>query len=541
MTTPLSAIEYVDKLRSLASRILRAASERLEGGAKIDDYQVLTRRLAGMATHLEVGKSLAAFGRRVEDTSKPDLSILVEMALLDIAYYIERDLRSCAGELELDLLDVPSVPPPRSGRYQELGKSILEAGPDYVRPILNADGVDEDAIDLRASTRRFARSVVAPRAEEVHRNDLLVPEEFIQGMAELGYFGMSVPEKYGGVGASNLMMVVATEELSAASLATAGSLITRPEILTKALIAGGTDEQRAHWLPRIASGEVMVAISVTEPNVGSDVASVTCRADSTEGGYLINGAKAWCTFAGRADIIALLARTDPDASSGHKGLSLFIVEKDRFDGHGFVMTQPGGGRLVGKADATPGYRGMHSYTLQFEDYFVPENHLVGGEGGLGKGFYLQMGGFAAGRLQTGGRAVGLAQASLAAAINYANERPQFGRPIAAFQNTQYEIGCMVCALEAARQLTYFAATAMDGSAKNASILAAMAKLYASRVAVDVSQRAQLLHGGWGYAEEYPISRYVVDALVLPIFEGVEPILEMKVIGRGILADPGLLA
>lgn len=539
--TQTSAIEFVDRLGALATRILRAASERLQGGKLVDNHQVLTRRIAGMVTHLEAGKSLAAFGRRAEDSTAPDLSTVVEMALLDIAYHIERDLRSCAGELEIDLIDVPTVPPPMSARYEELGKSILRSGTDYNRPILNAHGVDEDAMALRESTRRFARTVVAPRAEEIHRNDLLVPEEFIRGMADLGYFGMSIPEEYGGVGMSNLMMVVATEELSAASLATAGSLITRPEILTKALLNGGTDGQKREWLPRIASGDLMVAISVTEPNVGSDVASVTCRADETEGGYLINGAKAWCTFAGRADIIALLARTDPDSAKGHKGLSLFIVEKDRFGGHEFEVVQPGGGRITGKADATLGYRGMHSYTLQFDGYFVPAGRLVGGEAGLGKGFYLQMGGFAAGRLQTGGRAVGLAQASLSAAIAYANERPQFGQPIAEFQNTRYEIGCMACALEAARQLSYRAAVAMDAGAKNASVLAAMAKLYASRVAVDVSQRAQLLHGGWGYAEEYAISRYVVDALVLPIFEGVEPILEMKVIGRGILAEPALLA
>ena len=437
--TTFSATEVVDRLGSLANRILRAASERLAAGAKVDEYQVLTRRIAGMTTHLEAGKSLAAFGQRAEDSSKPDLSALVEMALLDIAYHIERDVRACAGELELDLLDVPTIPPPGSARYQELGKAILAAGADYNRPILNGRNIDDDAMALRESTRRFARSVVAPRAEEIHRNDLLVPESFIKSMAELGYFGMSVPEEYGGAGMTNLMMVVATEELSSASLATAGSLITRPEILTKALLHGGTDEQKRLWLPRIASGEIMVAISVTEPNVGSDVASVSCRADATEGGYLINGAKAWCTFAGRADVIALLARTNPDPASGHKGLSLFIVEKDRFDGHQFEMVQDRGGRLVAKADATLGYRGMHSFTMQFDDYFVPAQNVVGGDAGLGKGFYLQMGGFAAGRLQTGGRAVGLAQASLAAGIAYANERPQFGKPIAEFQNTQYEI------------------------------------------------------------------------------------------------------
>jgi (2S)-methylsuccinyl-CoA dehydrogenase len=177
---------------------------------------------------------------------------------------------------------------------------------------------------------------------------------------------------------------------------------------------------------------------------------------------------------------------------------------------------------------------MHSFTLQFQDYFVSAENLVGGEAGRGKGFYLQMGGFAAGRLQTGGRATGLAQASLEVAVKYAKERPQFGKPIAEYQSTQYEIGRMAVKVEAARQLTYAAAHAMDEKSPRATLLAAMAKLLACRVAVEVSQAAQVLHGGWGYAEEYAISRYVCDALVLPIFEGVEPILEMKVIGRTLL-------
>jgi (2S)-methylsuccinyl-CoA dehydrogenase len=357
-------------------------------------------------------------------------------------------------------------------------------------------------------------------------------------MAELGYFGMSVPEEFGGGGMGNLVMIITTEELSRGSLAGAGSLITRPEILTKALLKGGTPAQKNNWLPRIASGEVMVGISVTEPDVGSDVASVKCRADAAEvggrKGYLINGAKAWCTFAGRANALALLARTDPDFKKGARGLSLLIVEKDPFTGHSFEMRPPTGGLLVGKADATPGYRGMHSYTLSFDNYFVPAENLVGEAGGVGKGFYLQMGGFAAGRLQTGGRATGLAQAALERTAEYAGDRRQFGEPIGNFQLTQYKLGRMATHLMAARQLTYAAARAMDAD-ESIALEPAMAKLFASDVAVWITQEGQLLHGGWGYADEFPISRYVVDALVLPIFEGVKPILELKVIARNLLA------
>ncbi len=337
----------------------------------------------------------------------------------------------------------------------------------------------------------------------------------------------------------NLAMIVTTEELSRVSLAAAGSLITRPEILTKALLKGGTEEQKRKWLAPVSSGELMVGIAVTEPDVGSDVASVACRAEPAEvggqKGYLINGSKAWCTFAGRANVLALLARTDPDSKLGAKGLSVLIVPKDPFDGHEFEMRQSSGGVLTGKADATPGYRGMHSFTLSFEDYFVPYENLVGEESGLNRGFYLQMNGFAAGRLQTGGRATGLAQAALEAAAAYTQDRRQFGRPLIDFQLTQYKLGRMAAHIQAARQMTYKAALAMDED-ESISLQPAMAKLLACDIAVWTTQEGQLLHGGWGYAEEYPISRFVVDAQVLPIFEGVKPILELKVIARQLLAN-----
>ena len=378
-----------------------------------------------------------------------------------------------------------------------------------------------------------------PHAEHIHRTDAIVPEEFITKMSELGFFGLSVPEEFGGVEMGNLAMILTTEELSRASLAAAGSLITRPEILTKALLGGGTDDQKKEWLPRLASGEIMVGISVTEPDIGSDVASVKCRADKAEvdgkPGWKINGPKSWCTFAGRANVLALLARTDPNPASGAKGLSLFIVPKESFTGHDFECTSPGGGRMSGKADATPGYRGMHSFTLQLEDYWVPAENLVGLSSGEGRGFYLQMAGFAAGRLQTGGRACGLAQAALAETAGYVVDRQQFDQPLSEFQLTQYTLGRMAAKLAGARAITYAAARAMDEDERKAAPLAAQAKLLACDVAVDVSQQGQLMHGGWGYAEEYPISRYVVDAQVLPIFEGVKPILELKVVGRAVLA------
>jgi len=233
-------------------------------------------------------------------------------------------------------------------------------------------------------------------------------------------------------------------------------------------------------------------------------------------------------------VLALLCRTNPDMKSGPKGLSLFICPKDAFPGHEFEMKQPGGGRMVGKADATPGYRGMHSYTLAFDRYFIPGENLVGGDKGEGQGFYLQMAGFAAGRLQTGGRATGLSQAALEVTASYVNERKQFGKPIGEYQLTQYKLGRMATHVMAGRQLTYAAARIMDED-EGRALEAAMCKLLAADIAVWVTQEGQQLHGGWGYAEEYPISRHVVDATVLPIFEGVKPILELKIIARTLLA------
>jgi (2S)-methylsuccinyl-CoA dehydrogenase len=409
---------------------------------------------------------------------------------------------------------------------ERIGEAAIAAGGRLRWPL------DETLEEVRANVRAFSEREIAPHAEHIHRHDELVPERFIEEMGKLGYFGLSIPASYGGHELGNLAMILTTEELSRGSLAAAGSLITRPEILAKALLAGGTEEQKQTWLPKLASGTIMAAISVTEPNTGSDVAAVACRAAPTDGGWLISGQKAWCTFAGRADVIALLARTSD--SAGARGLTLFIVDKPRFLGHDFEAAQPGGGTLIGKADRTPGYRGMHSFSLAFDRWFVPAAQVVGGDAGVGRGFALQMTGFAAGRLQTGGRACGLAQAAVEHTARYVAERTQFGRAIGEYGLTRYHLGRMVARLIAARAITYTAAAAMDSDERTAAPLAAMAKLFACDVAVEVTQLGQLLHGGWGYAEEYPISRYVADAQVLPIFEGVKPILALKVIGRALM-------
>jgi (2S)-methylsuccinyl-CoA dehydrogenase len=547
MTAHPSFDETTDLLEAseaLLERALSAGQELTGGGKLIDDHQVVTERLAYAATEAVAARELtkAIHEIRAEGRSDASLELTAVGAMGHLVSGLRNRIFQVIDELGLGDETMEDIFPAdmrgllrrasSESLYREIGLNVTNSLGANEYPL------DEMHEQVRSQVRDFAAAEVAPHAEHIHRNDELVPEHFISSMAELGFFGLSVPEEYGGVEMGNLAMILTTEELSRASLAAAGSLITRPEILTKALMGGGTEEQKQFWLPRLASGEVMVGISVTEPGIGSNVAGARCKAEKAvvdgEEGWVINGPKAWCTFAGRANVLALLARTDPDAGQGAKGLSLFIVPKQSSTEHAFEEIQPGGGKLTGKADATPGYRGMHSYTLQFENFFVPADNLVGGPEGEGRGFYLQMAGFAAGRLQTGGRACGLAQAALEETARYVVDREQFGQPISQFQLTQFTLGQMEAKLAGARAITYAAALAFDEDERKASTIAAQSKLLACDVAVEVTQQGQLMHGGWGYAEEYPISRYVVDATVLPIFEGVKPILELKVIGRAIL-------
>jgi (2S)-methylsuccinyl-CoA dehydrogenase len=543
------SIDEAASLLAATTRLLEEAIGRAreitDRGKNIDDHQVLTSRIAYASTEAVAAHQLLIDldALAAEGKSNPDRERLAIAAVGELTGGLLNRLNAAALDLGLDDAALESLVPTqaRAIARRASGQAVMRMIGAHVCETRGSNDLPLDELheQVRAQVREFALNEVIPRAEDIHRNDELVPEELIEGMADLGFFGLSIPEQYGGIEMGNLAMILTTEELSRASLAGAGSLITRPEILAKALLGGGTDEQKTYWLPKLASGETMVGISVTEPDFGSDVASIRCRAErGTAGGqegWILNGPKAWCTFAGRADVLALLARTDPDLSKGAKGLSLFIVAKESSREREFEVVQPGGGRMSGKADATPGYRGMHSYTLQLENYFVPLENIVGGESGLGRGFYLQMAGFAAGRLQTGGRACGVAQGALEETARYVVDRKQFGQPISQFQLTQFSLGKMAAQIAGARAITYAAARAFDEDPRAAATLASQAKLLACDVAVDVTREGQVLHGGWGYAEEYPISRYAVDATVLPIFEGVKPVLELKVIGRAILA------
>ena len=398
-------------------------------------------------------------------------------------------------------------------------------------------GASEHHRLLRDALRDFAEKEIRPRAQAIHRGDTDIPEEIISGVAELGLFGLSIPEEHGGSqGAAPdfRAMLIATEELSRASLAAGGSLMTRPEILVRALLRSGTEEQKRAWLPAIASGEKLVAVGVTEPDYGSDVAQIKCRATRlADGDWEITGTKLWCTFAGRSELLMILCRT---AEGGHRGLSVFVVEKPAYPGHEFEHAQPGGGTLRGRAIPTLGYRGMHTFELAFDRYRVPALALVGGEAGLNRGFYLQMEGFGVGRIQTAGRGVGLMQAALEDALGYTRARRVFGRAVSEFELPRAMLGNAIVRVNAARQLSYRAARLLD--AGGGQMESSLAKLYASRMAELVTRDAMQLHGAMGYGEETDVSRHFVDARVLSIFEGAEEVLALRVIARSLLAGPG---
>jgi (2S)-methylsuccinyl-CoA dehydrogenase len=418
-----------------------------------------------------------------------------------------------------------------AGNLEALGRKVIA-----MNGASGAYLLGHDAMMMQDSFRKLANNVVMPLAEEIHREDRIIPQQILDPLTEMGCFGLSIPERYGGLQSDdhedNMGMIVVTEELSRGSLGGAGSLITRPEILSRALLKGGTEAQRQQWLPRVAMGDPLCAVAVTEPDAGSDVAAMRLKATKCDGGWLLDGVKTWCTMAGKAGLLLVLARSNPDRSLGHKGLSMFLVEKDSYDGHDFEYRQAQGGLLTGRAIATIGYRGMHSYEVFFDNIFVPDENLIGGPDGEGKGFYFTMAGFAGGRIQTAARAIGVMQAAFERAVSYSQERQAFGKPIGDYQLTLVKLARMATLLTVSRQFTYAVGVLMDQGL--GQMEASMVKLFTCRTAEWLTREAMQIHGGMGYAEESPVSRYFLDARVLSIFEGAEETLALKVIARSLI-------
>lgn len=385
-------------------------------------------------------------------------------------------------------------------------------------------GIDETLGMVRDQFRRFAEEKVIPFAHGWHERDELIPMEIIDEMAELGVFGLTIPEQYGGLGMEKMAMCVVTEELSRGYIGV-GSLGTRSEIAAELIRLGGTDEQKEYWLPKLASAEILPTAVFTEPNTGSDLGSLRTRAVKTGSDYKITGNKTWITHAARTDLMTLLARTDP-ATKDWKGLSMFLAEKPRgTDDNPF----PADGMTGGEIEVL-GYRGMKEYELGFDDFTVPAQNLLGQQ--EGQGFKQLMATFESARIQTAARAVGVAQNAMELGMKYAQERIQFGRPIFEFPRVAGKLAWMAVETMIARQLTYDSARQKD-SDRRCDIEAGMAKLLAARVAWSNADNALQIHGGNGYALEYPISRVICDARILNVFEGAAEI-QAQVIARGLL-------
>jgi (2S)-methylsuccinyl-CoA dehydrogenase len=501
--------------------------------ARLDAEQIAAHGLAWMATYVAALRQLREWAERLAAAGE-----LGEPQLLILAVGFGEYLAQLCGGIAMGQGEI--------ARPQDLGLgdadvaslrgSSLIAGLNDARARLGAllgDGIpsggdslgDETLELIRDQVRRFAERAVAPHAHDWHCQDRLIPIEVIEELSGIGVFGVTLPEEYGGLGLGKLAMCVVSEELSRAYIGV-GSLGTRSEIAGELIRINGTPEQKLGWLPGIASGAVLPTAVFTEPNSGSDLASLQTRAVRDGDTYRIFGAKTWITHGARSDLMTLLARTgSPD--SGYRGLSMFLAPKPRGDD---ANPFPAEG-MSGTEIPVLGYRGMKEYEIGFDGFRVPANALLGGV--EGEGFKQLMATFESARVQTAARAVGVAQNAFELAMAYAQERRQFGRNIVAFPRVQLKLVMMAVETMMARQLAYFAAREKD-SGRRCDIEAGMAKLLAARVAWSNADNAVQIHGGNGYAIEYPISRVLCDARILNIFEGAAEI-QAQIIARGLLA------
>ncbi|MEQ8745947.1 acyl-CoA dehydrogenase family protein [Pyruvatibacter sp.] len=487
---------YVETLRQLAAYL-----ERLSGKGRLGDME---RALAGLAIGEYINELVGGLPMSQGEILRPhDMGIPddVVAALKDNAVSLFAQESSAEARVAL-------------ARMIE-----ADSGGIYGDP-----GLDETLDLVRSQFRRFSDEQVAPHAHGWHLRDELIPLDVIKSMSELGVFGLTIPENAGGLGMGKIAMCVVSEELSRGYIGV-GSLGTRSEIAAELILAGGTDEQKSRLLPLIASGDVLPTAVFTEPNTGSDLASLRTRAVKTGDTYTITGSKTWITHAARADMMTLLARSNPDAP-GYKGLSMFLVEKPRgTDDEPFPLDGMTGGEI-----GVLGYRGMKEYEIGFDGVEVPASALLGGE--EGNGFKQLMATFESARIQTAARAVGVAQSALDLGLAYACERQQFGKALIRFPRVAAKLAMMAAEIMAARQITYFAAREKD-LGRRCDLEAGMAKLLAARIAWSAADNALQIHGGNGFALEYPISRVLCDARILSIFEGAAEI-QAQVIARRLL-------
>lgn len=529
-----AAVTGVERLLGIACQSVRSRIESVG----MDAAQHEAHGLAWLATYAEALRQMADWaGRLARDDQFGEFEqLLLTVAFGEYCAQVAGGIPMSQGEtIRPSQLGVPRV---EIRRFEDLTADLVADGSsDATKTRLaelirqnagatsyGASGLDETHAAMQEEMRRFASTEVLPYAHAWHLENAYIPLDVIQKLAELGVFGLTIPEDFGGMGLGKEAMCVVSEELSRAYIGV-GSLGTRSEIAAELILLGGTDDQKAHYLPKLASGEILPTAVFTEPNTGSDLASLKTRAVRDGEVYKVTGQKTWITHPVRADLMTLLVRTNM-SEPGYKGLSMLLAEKPRgTDEEPFPAAGMSGGEIE-----VLGYRGMKEYDISFDGFVVPASQLLGGV--EGQGFKQLMATFESARIQTAARAVGVAQSAMDLALKYAMERVQFGKPILAFPRVANKIVQMAVETMIARQITYFAAREKD-QGRRCDLEAGMAKLLAARVAWAAADNALQVHGGNGFALEYPVSRVLCDARILNIFEGAAEI-QAQVIARRLL-------
>ena len=504
--------------------------------AKLNEKQFAAHGYAWLATYGEALRQLLVWAKTLEERG-----LLTDLERLILAAGFGEYLAQITGGIAMSQVEIVrladlGIDPSNQKAFEtdEVSQLIQYGTSDQIRSdmgeLISAGhfgnpGIKDSSLSMiREQFKRFSDEQITPSAQKWHRGDLLIPDAIISQMAELGVFGLTIPEEWGGVQLGKITMCMVTEELCRGYLGV-GSLATRTEIAADLILLHGTQAQKELWLGGLARGAILPTALFTEPGTGSDLASVATQARLSAGNYLITGAKTWSTHASRADLMTMLVRTD-SSKKGYEGVSLLMAPKPRGDGKNLFPAQG----MSGSEIKVLGYRGMKEYEIAFSDFSVPKEYLLGGL--EGQGFKQLMGSMETARIQTAARALGVAQCALELGLNYAKDRVQFGRPIFDFPRIHRKLTSMVVEIMIARQLTWSAARKKD-SGERCDLEAGMAKLLASRVAWASADNSVQIHGGNGYAEEYPISRVLVDSRILNVFEGTGEI-QAQIIARRLL-------
>ncbi|MCC5966831.1 MAG: acyl-CoA dehydrogenase family protein [Natronohydrobacter sp.] len=527
-------------VEAVLEQALAAMRARVASGGKVDATlldadQYATHGLAWLATYVESLRQMQGWAERLQEEGR-----FGEMEQLILQIGFGEYLNQIAGGIPMNqgevarLSDMGVTAELDSGACAQLRREgntdaarmalVAHMRSNHGRATFGATGLDEELEMIRDQFRRYADEQVMPHAHEWHLKDELIPMEVIEQLSEMGVFGLTIPEEFGGLGMPKAAMVVVSEELSRGYIGV-GSLGTRTEIAAELIICGGTQEQKEQWLPKLSSGEILPTAVFTEPNTGSDLGSLRTRAVKEGEDWVINGNKTWITHAARTHVMTVLARTIPDTKD-YRGLSMFLAEKTPgTDETPFVDPGLSGGEIE-----VLGYRGMKEYTVNFDDFKVKGENLLGGV--EGQGFKQLMQTFESARIQTAARAIGVAQNALEVGMQYAEDRKQFGKSLIEFPRVGAKLAMMAVEIMIARQLTYFSAREKDAD-RRCDLEAGMAKLLGARVAWACADNALQIHGGNGFALEYQISRILCDARILNIFEGAGEI-QAQVIARRLL-------